>query len=80
MVSSYCVSGTSVAANFRACFQEEGLSRKKFSKLRGLVEEADESRLVELIEEAGIAIPQSDSKIKSEIDELLKVFNTTQRK
>lgn len=70
-------SGTSVAANFRA-FSRGRSELEKFSKLCIVVEEADESQFwLELIEEAELLYPNQIVEIKSEIDELLKVFTTT---
>ena len=69
-------SGTSVAANYRAVCRSK--SKADFiSKMGTVVEEADETLLwFELFEDAEVCAPDKVNKLKSEADELLRIFST----
>lgn len=68
-------SGTSLAANYRAVCRSK--SQADFiSKMGTVVEEADETLLwTELIEEAEVCPPDKLAKLKSEAEELLRIFS-----
>jgi four helix bundle protein len=70
-------SATSVAANYRAvCRSKSGADF--IHKLGTVVEEADESLLwLQLLEEAGLCPSPLAAPLKSEADELLRVFQTS---
>ena len=70
-------SGTSVAANYRACLR--GRSRAEFiSKLNVVMEEADETLLwLELTEEGNLLKPSRITALKKEADELVAIFTAT---
>src|SRR5437870_11246670 len=69
-------SGTSVAANYRAVCRSK--SQADFiSKMGTVVEEADETLLwFELFEDAEVCASDKVAKLKSEADELLRIFST----
>jgi len=69
-------SGTSVAANYRAVCRSK--SQADFiSKMGTVVEEADETLLwFQLFEDAEVCAPDKANKLKSEADELLRIFST----
>ncbi len=69
-------SGTSVAANYRAVCRSK--SKADFiSKMGTVVEAADETLLwFELFEDAEVCAPDKVNKLKSEADELLRIFST----
>ncbi len=68
-------SGTSVAANYRAVCRAKS-DADFISKMGTVVEEADESLLwLELLEEADICTPKLVQALKSESDELLRIFS-----
>jgi four helix bundle protein len=69
-------SGTSVAANYRAVCRSK--SQADFISKRGtVVEEADETLLwLELIGEAEIFPAEKLQNLKSEADELLRIFSS----
>ncbi len=70
-------SGTSVAANFRA-FTRGRSHAERYSKMCIVVEEADETQFwLELIEEAQLLENSTFQSIKSEIDELVKIFSAS---
>lgn len=70
-------SGTSVAANYRAaCRAKSGADF--IHKLGTVVEETDESLFwLELLNEAGICTSGQIGPLKTESDELLRVFQTS---
>ena len=70
-------SGTSVAANYRAVCRAK--SEADFiSKMNTVVEETDESLLwLELLEEAEVCAPALVQPLKTESDELLRIFSTS---
>ena len=70
-------SGTSVAANYRAACRAR--SRAEFiSKTSIVLEEADETAFwIELTERAGLLPPNKLIKLKTEAEELTKIFNAT---
>jgi len=73
-------SGTSVAANFRAYTRGRSVA-ERYSKICIVVEEADETQFwFELIEEAKLLDINVFQHIKTEIDELIKVFTTVKSK
>ena len=67
-------SGTSIAANYRACCRAR--SRDEFAARMGVVvEEADESQLwLELLVESGIVKPQKLAKLQDEAKQLTAIF------
>jgi len=69
-------SGTSVAANYRAVCRSK--SQADFiSKMGTVVEEADEMLpWFQLFEDAEVCAPDKVNKLKSEADELLRIFST----
>lgn len=70
-------SGTSVAANFRAVTRARS-DAERFSKMCIVVEEIDETQFwFELIEEAELLNSDVLKDIKTEIDELVKIFTTS---
>ena len=70
-------SGTSVAANYRAVCRAK--SRADFiSKMGTVVEETDETLLwLELLEEAEVCANPKLNVLKTETDELLRIFSTS---
>jgi four helix bundle protein len=70
-------SGTSVAANYRAaCRAKSGADF--IHKLGTVVEETDESLFwLELLSDAGVCTSGQIGPLKSEADELLRVFQTS---
>jgi four helix bundle protein len=70
-------SGTSVAANYRAVCRAK--SRADFiSKMGTVVEETDETLLwLELLEEATVCANPMINSLKTETDELLRIFSTS---
>jgi four helix bundle protein len=70
-------SGTSVAANFRAVTRGRSHA-ERFSKMCIVVEEIDETQFwFELIEEAELLDKPIFFNIKTEIDELVKIFTAS---
>ena len=70
-------SGTSVAANYRAVCRAKS-DADFISKMGTVVEETDESLLwLELLEDAGICPPNLVQSLKTESDELLRIFSTS---
>lgn len=70
-------SGTSVAAYFRA-FTRGRSHAERYSKMCIVVEEADKTQFwLELIEEAQLLENSTFQSIKSEIDELVKIFSAS---
>ena len=69
--------GTSVAANYRAACRSK--SEADFiHKIGTVVEEADESLLwLELLEEAGLCPAVALAPLRSEADELVRIFQTS---
>src|SRR5690349_14681722 len=69
--------GTSVAANYRAACRAK--SEADFiQKIGTVVEEADESLLwLELLEEAGLCPAVVVAPLRSEADELVRIFQTS---
>jgi four helix bundle protein len=70
-------SGCSVAANYRAALR--GKSRADFiNKSTIVLEEADETAFwIELIERAGLLPPKRLIELRTEAEELTKIFNAT---
>jgi four helix bundle protein len=70
-------SGTSVAANYRAALR--GKSRADFiNKITTVLEEADETGFwIELTELAGLLPAKRLAGLKTEAEELMKIFNAT---
>jgi four helix bundle protein len=70
-------SGCSVAANYRAALR--GKSRADFiNKITIVLEEADETAFwIELTERAGLLPPKRLIKLRTEAEELTKIFNAT---
>ena len=75
-ISQLIRSSSSVAANYRSACR--GKSKADFiSKMGTVVEEADETLLwFELFEDAEVCAPDKVNKLKSEADELLRIFST----
>ena len=72
-------SGTSVAANYRAALR--GKSRADFvNKVTIVLEEADETDFgIELAERAGVVEAKKVSGLRTEAEELVKIFAATRR-
>jgi four helix bundle protein len=70
-------SGCSVAANYRSALR--GKSRADFvNKITIVLEEADESALwLEITERAGLLPPTRLSALRTDADELTRIFNAT---
>jgi four helix bundle protein len=70
-------SGCSVAANYRAALR--GKSRADFvNKITIVLEEADETAFwIEMIERAGLLLPKRLIELRTEAEELTKIFNAT---
>jgi four helix bundle protein len=70
-------SGTSVAANYRACCRAR--SHDEFAARMGVVvEEADESQLwLELLVESGIMKPQKLTQLQDEAKQLTAIFTAS---
>ena len=70
-------SGCSVAANYRAALR--GKSRADFvNKITIVLEEADETAFwIEMIERAGLLPPKRLIELRTEAEELTKIFNAT---
>jgi four helix bundle protein len=72
-------SGTSVAANYRAALR--GKSRADFTnKITIVLEEADETDFwIELAERSGVVEPKKVHGLRTEAEELVKIFAATRR-
>ena len=70
-------SGCSVAANYRAALR--GKSRADFvNKITIVLEEADETAFwIEMIERTGLLPPKRLVELRTEAEELTKIFNAT---
>lgn len=71
---------TSVAANFRAYCRGRS-DAEKYAKLCIVVEEADESLFwLELLEEAGLCMPELMEPLKNEALEIVKMMSSTRKR
>jgi|ERR1043165_3341901 four helix bundle protein len=69
--------GTSVGANYRAVCRAKS-DADFISKMGTVVEEVDESAFwLELMEKAGVCSPVTIQPLKTEADELLRIFSTS---
>ena len=69
--------GTSVGANYRAVCRAKS-DADFISKMGTVVEEADESAFwLELMENAGVCTSASVQSLKTEANELLRIFSTS---
>jgi four helix bundle protein len=70
-------SGTSVAANYRAACRSKS-DVGFISKMGTVVEEADESLFwLDLLEQSGVCSAPATQALRSEVDELLRIFSTS---
>ena len=70
-------SGTSVGANYRAVCRSRS-DADFISKMGTVVEEADESIFwLDLLEKSGVCITTAVQPLRTEADELLRIFSTS---